>query len=72
MVAIHFFDNKTLVLSQLVNNVPSVDDDIKIKGRKGKVISVKTVKDNVIHVHVLFDHVIKPKLMAIDNKKKRR
>ncbi|MEH6941023.1 hypothetical protein [Bacillus sp. JJ722] len=72
MVTIHFFENKTLVLSQLVNNVPSVNDEIKIKGRKGKVLRVNNVKDNVIHVHILFDQVIKTKPLAFDNKKKKR
>ena len=36
MFAIHFIENNTLVLSQLLRRIPSIDEDIKIKGRKGK------------------------------------
>ena len=55
MYGIHFFENNTLVLSQFLKYIPSVDEDIKIKGRKGKVFSVNMVKENSFHVHVIYE-----------------
>ncbi|MED4531446.1 hypothetical protein [Metabacillus fastidiosus] len=72
MVVIQFFENNTLVLSQLVNNIPAVDENIKIKGRKGKVLSVKEADRNVIHVHVALEKVVKKQLLLKDDKKRRR
>lgn len=72
MVVVHFFDNKTVVLSQLLKNLPIVDENIKIKGRKGKVLSVKAVDEKQIHVQVLFEQIVKAQLPAKDNKKKKR
>ena len=54
MYGIHFFENNTLVLSQFLKYIPSVDEDIKIKGRKGKVFSVNMVKENSFHIHVIY------------------
>ena len=72
MAIVHFFDNKTVVLSQLLKNIPVVDDNIKIKGRKGKILSVREMDDNQFHVQILFEQVIKPQTLAKDNKKKKR
>lgn len=72
MVAIHFFENNTLVLSQLLNSIPSVNEDIKIKGRKGKVLNVKQIQDNIFHVHVIFEQVVKNQTISKDSKKKKR
>lgn len=69
---VHFFENNTLVLSQLLKSIPSVDGDIKIKGRKGKVVSVKQINDHIIHVQIWFEPVIKQKLSLLDTKKKKR
>ncbi|MGE8077456.1 hypothetical protein [Peribacillus loiseleuriae] len=72
MVTIHFFENNTIVLSQLLKHIPSVDEDIKIKGRKGKVLSVKNIEENIVHVHVIFEQVIKNQPISKDTKKKKR
>lgn len=72
MVTVHFIENKTTVLSQLLNNIPSVDDNIKIKGRKGKVLSVKQIEETIFQVHVKFDPVIKNQPILKDTKKKKR
>lgn len=68
----HFFDHNTIVLTQLLKHIPSVDESIKIKGRKGKVLSVKKMDENIVHVHVLFEQVIKNQPILKDNKKKKR
>ncbi|MFJ5624004.1 hypothetical protein ACIQD3_15020 [Peribacillus loiseleuriae] len=72
MVTIHFFENNTIILSQLLKHIPSVDEDIKIKGRKGKVLSVKNIEENIVHVHVIFEQVIKNQPISKDTKKKKR
>ncbi|MGV3464195.1 MAG: hypothetical protein ACO1OT_02755 [Heyndrickxia sp.] len=72
MMLVHFLDNKTVVLSQLRKNIPVVDENIKIKGRKGKVLSVKEIDEKQIHVQVLFDQVIKSQSLAKDNSKKKK
>ncbi len=72
MVVIHFFENKSLVLSQLLRHIPSVDENIKIKGRKGKILSVKKIEENLFHVHVNFEQVNKNQQIIKDIKKKKR
>ncbi|WP_071394893.1 hypothetical protein [Bacillus tuaregi] len=72
MVAVHFYEKNNLVLSQCRQQIPAVDENIKIKGRKGKVLSVLEVKENVIHVQVEFEKVVKKQVFVSDNKKKRR
>jgi hypothetical protein len=72
MFGVYFFENNTLILSQFLKYIPSVDTDIKIKGRKGKVFSVKMVEENRFHVHVNFEKIIiKSQLKAKDNKKRK-
>ena len=72
MVVIHFFENRSVILSQLLKHIPAVDENIKIKGRKGKVLSVKQIEENKFHVHVIFEQVIKNQAIAKDDKKKKR
>ncbi len=72
MVTIHFFENKFIVLSQLLNHIPSVDENIKIKGRKGKVVSVEQMGENKFHVHVLLEEATKKKLLAQEDSKKKK
>jgi hypothetical protein len=71
MYGIHFYETNTLVLSQFLKSIPSVDENIKIKGRKGKVLSVKMVDENKYQVYVVFDPIIIKPLKANDNKKRK-
>jgi hypothetical protein len=72
MITVHFFENNSLVLSQLLKQSPSVDDDVKIKGRKGKVLSTKQIEENKVYVHVIFEQVVKKQVLSNDSKKKKR
>ncbi|MBZ5750006.1 MULTISPECIES: hypothetical protein [Metabacillus] len=72
MITVHFFENNSLVLSQLLKQVPSVDDNVKIKGRKGKVLSTKQIEENKVYVHVIFEQVVKKQVLSNDSKKKKR
>ncbi|MFS0823396.1 hypothetical protein [Bacillus sp. 1P02SD] len=71
MYVVHYFENKNLLLTQLVQTVPSVDDAIKIKGKKGKVSKVIDIDQRNIHVQVELDRIVKKKTVD-DSKKKRR
>ena len=72
MFYIHFLENSTVVLTQLLKSIPSVDENIRIKGRKGKVVNVKQIEKDKFYVYVLFEPVIKNQLLAKDTKKKKR
>ena len=72
MIAIHFYENKTVVLTQALNRVPAVDEDIKIKGRKGKVTSVIKIDENKYHVQVLFEKIVKKPLTTREIEKRKR
>lgn len=71
MVLVHFFENNSIVLTQLLKSYPTVDENIRIKGKKGKVISVKKMDETLVHVHVVFEKVIKKQPITKDVKKKR-
>ncbi|WP_453996557.1 hypothetical protein [Bacillus nitroreducens] len=70
MYVIHYYENKNNLLTQLVQNIPAVDDVIKIKGRKGKVINITYNDERNVHVQVELERKVKKK--AIDDSKKRR
>ncbi|CAH2715186.1 hypothetical protein BACCIP111895_02370 [Neobacillus rhizosphaerae] len=72
MFAVHFFENKNLLLTQLLKRVPSVGEDLTIKGRKGKVASVISMDEKNIHVQVIIENVKKNKLIVDNSKKKKR
>ncbi|WP_449540257.1 hypothetical protein [Ferdinandcohnia sp. Marseille-Q9671] len=72
MYFIHYYENRSHVLTQFVQRVPIVDEDIKIKGRKGKVTSVTAIDDKNIQIHVALDRIQKGKKLIDDKKKKRR
>jgi len=71
MVAVHFFENRKLLLSQLRENIPSKGDDLKIKGRNGTVVLVNDIDEKNVHVEVALEKVVK-KNLALDNAKKKR
>lgn len=72
MFAVHFFEKKSLLLSQLLKRVPSVGEDLKIKGRKGKVSSVNNIDEKIFHVQVILENVNKSKLIVDNSKKKKK
>lgn len=73
MFVVHFFENKKLLLTQLLKNVPSIGEDLRIKGHKGKVASVTNVDEKHVHVQLTIEKVVsKSKLAADPLKKKKR
>ena len=70
MAVVHFVEENTVLLCQLLNHVPSEDDAVKIKGRKGKVISVRNI-ENLVQVNVVLEKKVKNQPLGNDKKKKR-
>jgi hypothetical protein len=72
MFAVYFYENKNLLLSQLLKRVPSLGEDLTIKGRKAKVSSVDTIDEKSVHVQVTLEKVNKNKLVVENPNKKKR
>jgi hypothetical protein len=72
MFAVHFFENKNAILTQLRKQAPSIGEDLKIKGRKAKVTAVNSIDDKNIHVQVTLETLKKNLPAAVDSKKKKR
>ncbi|MDM5247827.1 MULTISPECIES: hypothetical protein [unclassified Lysinibacillus] len=71
MFVTHFYENKTSVLSQLLVTLPTVEENIKIKGRKAKVVRVAQIDDNNFHVSIIFEKIPKKLPLKELGKKKR-
>ncbi|MCL1694551.1 MULTISPECIES: hypothetical protein [unclassified Lysinibacillus] len=71
MFVTHFYENKTSVLSQLLVNLPTVEENIKIKGRKAKVVQIVQIDDNNYQVSIIFEKIPKKQLLKEIGKKKR-
>ncbi|MFN7250415.1 MAG: hypothetical protein ACK4M9_06420 [Anaerobacillus sp.] len=52
MVNVVYYEKSDILLSQLLNEVPSEGQGIKIKGRKGVVLRVERINEKKFHVHV--------------------
>jgi hypothetical protein len=72
MIAVHFFDNKNLLLTQLRERVPDEGEDLKIKGRKCKVTKIIPIQENIVHVQVFLEPVKQRKSPVAETQKKRR
>ncbi|KAB7671239.1 hypothetical protein [Bacillus sp. B1-b2] len=72
MVIVHYIENSVVLLTQLKKEVPVVDQEIKIKGKKGKVTHVVEPKENTFQVYVQLEKLVKTNAIAVDNKKKRK
>jgi hypothetical protein len=72
MIVAHYIEKNVEVLNLLHNSAPSVGDAVVIKGRKGKVLSIKQINEMHVHVQVELEAVKKNQLAALDPKKKKR
>ncbi|NKE04194.1 MULTISPECIES: hypothetical protein [Mesobacillus] len=72
MFVVHFFENRTELLNQLRQQVPAVGEDLKIKGRKGKVTSVLAVDEQTYHVQLTLESKAKQAQAAADLSKKKK
>jgi len=67
----HFYEGKISVLSQLLVNLPTVEENIKIKGRKAKIIGVNQINNYNYQVRVVFEIIPKKQPIKELGKKKR-
>ncbi len=72
MFVVHFFENKNLLLSQFLKSVPTVGENLSIKGRKGKVSIVNSMDEKSFHVQVILETINKSKLILDNSKIKKR
>lgn len=73
MFAVHFYEKNIIVLTQALRAIPAVDEDLKIKGRKCKVLDVSYNDNNHVHVQIEFEKLVeKNKAAAELGKKKKR
>ncbi|MGG5255387.1 hypothetical protein ACQYAD_18330 [Neobacillus sp. SM06] len=71
MFVVSYFENKNLLLTQLSKRIPSEGDELKIKGRKGKVTNVSCIDEKNIHIQITLETVPKNKLIVDPSKKKK-
>ena len=72
MYAIHYYENNTPLLSQYLERIPQINENLKIKGRKGQVTNVVQIEENKYNVHVTLEKIVKKEAVLKDDKKKRR
>ncbi|MFJ7406224.1 MULTISPECIES: hypothetical protein [unclassified Lysinibacillus] len=72
MHVVHFYENKSSILNQLLIRIPTVDENIQLKGRKAKVIDVIQIDERQYHVIVLFEKIPKKQPLTKDLGKKKR
>ena len=73
MFAVHFYENNIIVLTQALRNIPAVDKDLKIKGRKCKVLDDSYNDNNHVHVQIEFEKIVENSKAAAElGKKKKR
>ncbi|QFT89528.1 hypothetical protein FIU87_12785 [Bacillus sp. THAF10] len=71
MYYVYFLENKNCILSQLRKQIPAVNEELRIKGRKAKVISVTNFDDSHVNVHVELEKIVKKPLVDLSKKKKK-
>jgi len=72
MHVVHFYENKSSILNQLLLSIPTVDENIQLKGRKAKVVEVIQIDERQYHVNVLFEKIQKKQPLTKDLGKKKR
>lgn len=72
MFVVTYYENRNVLLTQFLKSLPEEGQNVKIKGRKGKVTSVSPIDEKKVHVYVALEAVNKNKLAALDNSKKKK
>lgn len=71
MYNVTFYENRTLFMSKLTTTIPSENENIQLKGRKGIVIRVEQIDEKNVHVHIALEKVIKKSAILEPNKKRK-
>ena len=72
MYSIHFYESKTYVLNKASRIIPSVNENVRIKGRNGKVTNVQEMGENRYFVFVEFEKIVDKSIPAMNNLKKKK
>jgi hypothetical protein len=72
MFVVTYYENRNVLLTQLLKNLPAEGENVKIKGRKGKITAVSPLDEKYVHVNVALEVVNKNKLPLLDNSKKKK
>ncbi len=73
MYSIHYYEGKTYVLNKASRIIPNVNENVRIKGRNGKIINVEKMGETKYFVFVEFEKIgDKSKLASYDTKKKKK
>ncbi len=72
MYSIHFYESKTYLLNKASRIIPSVNENVRIKGRNGKVINVQEMGENRYFVFVEFEIIVDKSKLAMNNLKKKK
>jgi hypothetical protein len=72
MFVVHFYENKKLLLTQLRENVPSIGENLKVKGQKGKIASITNIDEKHVHVQLEIEKVVVKSKFAVDPAKRKR
>ena len=66
-----FIEHRTILLNQLLKEIPAEGDELKIKGRKAKVLSAEHVDETRVHVQVVREALVKKQAADLSKKKRR-
>ncbi|MBO0589256.1 hypothetical protein [Sporosarcina sp. E16_8] len=72
MYSIHFYEGKTYLLNKASRIIPSVNENVRIKGRNGKVNNVQEMGENRYFVLVEFEKIVDKSIPAMNNLKKKK
>lgn len=72
MFAVHFFEKNKLFISKLLNEVPALGSEIKLKGLKGWITEVSEIEEHKFRIQVEFEATKKAPLVSAVDKKKRK
>lgn len=68
---VYFKENNDIILYQFLENIPKMEDMIKLKGRKGKVLQVNEMEQNKYEVIVQLEKKVKKQVLVNDKRKRR-
>ena len=71
MYNVTFYENRLLIMSKLTSIIPSENEIMNLKGRKGTVVQVEKLDEKNVHVHVVLEKVVKKSAILEPNKKRK-
>lgn len=72
MFVVSYYENKNLLLTQLRSTIPSIGENIRIKGKNGTITNISHDDLKNVQVFIALEKIIKNKVMVDSSKKKKR